>query len=76
MKKIVGNGVEEGVLEGSKGDLLLGNVCWVSGEYGRRKVVFGVCEYESGQAVGAELLAENGCVEVKGLLCVEDGGLE
>lgn len=61
------DGVEDNVAEVSTGELLLEKACWVFEKDGKRDAVLRVCEYESEEAGGADLLAENECVKVKSL---------
>lgn len=70
------SGSAEGVVEMSKNDLLLQNVCVVSNRESRREAVVGVCESERGEARLADSLVEKECVEVEGLFSGSHGVLE
>lgn len=75
-REVVRDGVDEGAVEVSEGELLLEDLCWVFEEESRRKAVSGVSEHEVGKVGEVDSLVEEGCVEVEALFYRRDGVLD
>lgn len=68
--------MEEGVAEVREDELLLDDVCWLSGKDGTKKAVLGVCENKGKEANRAGSLVEKGRVEFEAMFYEGDGLLD
>lgn len=75
-RRTAGDEIEQGVVEVSERELLLGDVCWSFEEEDRRAAVLKVCEYERKKAAAASSWAETGRADAEGLFCGGDDDLK
>lgn len=65
--------MEEGVVDASKGNLLLDEVCGVFEEERRKETMSRVSKDERRAAGEVDLSVESECVEVEALVCGKEG---